>query len=91
MTATLADDSVLVTYFGAAADKLSDPIVPASSQSMGERMILMPQELNPDIEVSEIRKLLVELAKKENVVVIVPSKQTSEIWKDDADQIFGRR
>lgn len=88
MTATLADDSVLVTHFGAAPDKLGDPIVPDSSQSMGERMILMPQELNPDIEIPEIRALLVSLAEKENVVVIVPSKQATEAWEEDADRIL---
>ncbi|WP_292496530.1 DEAD/DEAH box helicase, partial [Methylobacterium sp.] len=88
MTGTLADDSVLVTHLGASPDKLSDPIVPKSSQSMGERMILMPQELNPEIEISEIRTLLVELAEKHNVVVIVPSKQAVVSWEKDADQIL---
>lgn len=88
MTATLSDDSVLITHFGANPDKLSDPIVPDSSQSMGERMILMPQELNPEIEVPEIRELLVELSEKVNVVVILPSKAATEAWKGDADQIL---
>lgn len=88
MTGTLADDSVLVTHLGATPDKLGDPIVPKSSQSMGERMILMPQELNPDIEISEVRALLVKLAEDDNVVVIVPSKQAAEAWEEDADQIL---
>lgn len=86
MTATLADDSVLVTHFGADPDKLFDPIVPTSSQSMGERMILMPQELNPDIKLKEVKGLLVDLAEKENVVVIVPSKTAAKEWEDVADQ-----
>jgi DEAD/DEAH box helicase/Helicase C-terminal domain len=88
MTATLADDSALVTHFAANPQKLADPIVPVSSQSMGERMILMPQELNPEFDGDEIRKLLVTLAKKENVVVIVPSKPASEPWRTVADQIL---
>lgn len=88
MTATLADDSMLVTHFGAAPEKLGDPIVPKSSQSMGERMILMPQELNPEIEMKEIRAMLVELAKQDNVVVIVPSIQAAESWESDADQVL---
>jgi hypothetical protein len=88
MTATLSDDSGLITHFGANPDKLNDPIVPDSSQSMGERMILMPQELNPEIEVPEIRELLVNLSEKVNVVVIVPSKPAAETWEDDADQIL---
>jgi hypothetical protein len=88
MTATLADDSALVTHFRVNPEKLSNPIVPISSQSMDERMILMPQELNADFEVNDIRKLLVSLAKKQNVVVIVPSKPVAEAWKADADQIL---
>jgi Rad3-related DNA helicase len=88
MTATLADDSVLATHFGASPEKLNDPIVPVSSQFMGERMILMPQELNPDIEVPDIRQLLIKLSKDENVVVIVPSMQSADSWKTDADQIL---
>jgi hypothetical protein len=32
MTATLADDSALVTHFGANPEKLSNPIVPVSSR-----------------------------------------------------------
>ncbi|WP_336810126.1 DEAD/DEAH box helicase family protein [Bosea sp. MMO-172] len=88
MTASLADDSVLVTHFGANPEKLTAPIVPVSSQFMGERMILMPQELNPDIEIPEIRQLLVDLSEDENVVVIVPSKQAADSWKGQADQIL---
>lgn len=65
--ATLADDSVPVTHFGADPDKLFDPIVPTSSQSMGERTFLMPQELNPDITPKEIKRPLDDLAGDDNV------------------------
>jgi hypothetical protein len=88
MTATLADDSALVTHFGVNPQKLSNPIVPVSSQSMGERMILMPQELNADFEAGDMRKLLLSLAKKQNVVVIVPSKAAAETWQADANQVL---
>jgi len=86
MTATLADDSVIVTHFGARADKLSPPVVPVSSQFMGERMILMPQELSPEIDVPAIKQMLVALAKSENVVVIVPSKKAADQWGILANQ-----
>lgn len=88
MTATLADDSVICTHFGADSKKIAKPIVPTSSQSMGERMILMPQELNPDLTVADVRKLLVKLAEKVNVVVIVPSTHAAKDWEDDADQVL---
>lgn len=88
MTATLADDSVIVTHFGSNPSSLGKPIVPSSSQSMGERMILMPQELNSDLSTAEVRGLLTQLAKKVNVVVIVPSKQAAEEWKGAAEQVL---
>lgn len=88
MTATLADDSVIVTHFGANPTTLGKPIVPSSSQSMGERMILMPQELNSDLTTADVRGLLAELAKKVNVVVIVPSEPAAEPWEDEADQVL---
>lgn len=88
MTATLADDSVIVTHLGANRNNLGKPIVPSSSQSMGERMILMPQELNSDVTTADVRGLLAELAKKVNVVVIVPSESTAEAWEDCADQVL---
>ena len=88
MTATLADDSVIVTHFGANPNQAAQPIVPASSQSMGERMILMPQELNTDLTIADVRGLLVKLAKKVNVVVIVPSSLAAKDWEDDADQVL---
>jgi hypothetical protein len=88
MTATLSDDSVLVTHFGASPERLGLPIVPTSSQSMGERMILMPQELNPNIEMKDIRDMLVGFAATDNVVIIVPSRQAAITWQEVADQVL---
>jgi hypothetical protein len=86
MTATLADDSILATHFDVKSSSLGPPIVPASSQVMGERMILMPEELNPDLEMDDLRELLSDLAKSHNVVVIVPSTRFHSYWKAVADR-----
>ena len=88
MTATLADDSVIATHFGANPSKIAKPIVPTSSQSMGERMILMPQELNSDLTATDVQALLLGLAEKVNVVVIVPSALAAKNWEDDANQVL---
>ncbi len=88
MTATLSDDSVITTHFGADPNSLGKPIVPASSQSMGERMILMPQELNPELTTPDIRKMLTELAQTVNVVVIVPSEVAAKDWEAAANQVL---
>ena len=56
MKVTLADDSILVSHFGAYPDSVSRPITPRSASDLGERMILVPQQLNPgltDIEIKE--------------------------------------
>ena len=86
MTATLSDDSVIITHFGADPNNVGQPIVPSSSQSMGERMILMPQELNPDLAISDIKSLLSDLSNDVNVVVIVPSKDAAQDWMEDANE-----
>ena len=88
MTATLADDSVLVTHFGADPTQLPKAIIPSSSQSMGERMILMPQELNPRLTTADVRQLLADLAQTVNVVVIVPSSLAAHGWRDAAHQVL---
>lgn len=85
MTATLADDSVLVTHFGADANALEAPIVPTSPQIMGERMILMPQDINPDISLEMIKDMLVDLAAEYNVVVIIPGGKGKEFWEPYAN------
>lgn len=88
MTATLADDSVLITHFGAKPENLTQAITAASLQAMGERMIVMPQELNPSISLSDVQDMMLEVAEDHNVVVIVPSRKFAEDWSDCADQIL---
>jgi hypothetical protein len=88
LTATLADDSVLVTHFGADADSVRKPITPSTADDIGERMILIPQEFRPDWTEDAIREYLVELAAKTNVVVIVPSVRRSKWWEADAKAVL---
>ncbi|MBT4703391.1 MAG: DEAD/DEAH box helicase [Rhodospirillaceae bacterium] len=86
MTATLADDSVLVTDLQANPDSVSKPITPGSASDIGDRMILAPQEINPDTTDEEIRQFVANISKHRNVVVIVPSFARGELWKKYADQ-----
>ena len=88
LTAMFADDSVIFTHFGADRSQLKKPIVPRSSQSIGERMILLPEILNPKLGILYIKNMLRELAKTVNVVVIVPSMNATEEWKDFTKNIL---
>ncbi|WP_193172110.1 helicase C-terminal domain-containing protein [Nisaea nitritireducens] len=90
MTATLADDAILVSHFQADASEVADPIRPKGGGDIGDRMILAPQEINPDYTVEEIKALVSSIADDVNVVVIVPSKQRVDFWKGVAAQILDR-
>jgi hypothetical protein len=85
LTATLADDSVLVTHFGADPACVREPITPGAADDIGDRMILAPQEVRPDWSDADIKDYVTELARSCNVVVIVPSASRAEFWRDVAD------
>lgn len=85
MTATLSDDSILVTNFGADASTVSKPITPRSASDLGERMILVPQQLNTNLNDEEVKAYIAEHFKPHmNVVVIVPSSKRAAYWADVA-------
>lgn len=90
LTATLADDSVLIRHFGAAPESVSRPISPSSAGDIGDRMILVPQQLVPSATNEEVRDLVLDLAEKQNVVVIVPSRGRAEWWRAYAAQVLDR-
>jgi hypothetical protein len=84
MTATLADDGILVSHFNADPTAASDPIKPKGVGDMGDRLILAPQEINPQITTLDVKRVAMEIAQKKNVVVIVPSFRAAAFWKDAA-------
>ena len=73
MTACLSQD------FAADPNDIEKAIAPASASDIGDRMILVPQELDPTITNEHIRGLAVETAAKYNVVVIVPSNRRARV------------
>ena len=85
MTATLADDSVLVSDFNADPALVIKHITPKTANDIGDRMILIPQELNPAITDEDLKQLVKELSNKYNVVVIVPSDYRLSFWKPVSD------
>lgn len=84
LTATLADDSVLVTDFGADADSVAKPITPVTAGDIGERMILAPQEINPGLDAEDVRAEIVKLSRTYNTVVLVPSDAWAKTWEPHA-------
>lgn len=88
MTATLADDSVLASHFGITDSNAFNAICPNSFGDIGDRLILMPQVINPELSDDDIKDLCIEAKKHLNVVIIVPSDHRAGYWKDIADSIL---
>lgn len=86
MTATLTDDSVLVSDFNAEPKLITQHITPKKANDIGDRLILIPQELAPDYDAEELKNLIKEVSKKNNIVIIVPSYFRAEFWSDIADR-----
>jgi hypothetical protein len=90
MTATLADDSVLVTDLNVQAGSVEKPVTPKSAGDLGDRMIITPQELNPDTTDDDIKAFVKECSKQFNVVVITPSDHRAAFWQDVADRFLNK-
>lgn len=80
MTATLSDNSILISHFNVDTNSISKPIIPETAGNIGERLILTPQEINPNLSREELQKYIYEKSKEINVVVIVPSNKQALLW-----------
>jgi hypothetical protein len=90
MTATLADDTILVSNFKADVTEVVKPIRPKGGGDIGDRMILAPQEINPNYSLDELKSLVLDFANDFNVVVIVPSHKRMQFWSDVAYQTLDK-
>lgn len=80
MSATLADDSVLISSMGLKVEDISNIITPEKANDIGERLMIFPKFLNPNISDEKIKDKIYNLATKYNVVVIVPSQERAQFW-----------
>lgn len=83
MSATLADDSVLVRELGCDLKAAQNPILPKSDRGLGERMVLAPSLVSPNLDREWVMKLCAKISLKRNVNVIVlsPNKYTAQDWE----------
>ncbi|WP_431651466.1 DEAD/DEAH box helicase [Enterobacter roggenkampii] len=88
MTATLADDSILSTHFGVEPNEVKNCITPERAGDIGERLIILPQVLNPKIYDKDIKEICQKISSRHNVVVICPSEYRAKEWADISHQIL---
>jgi len=82
MSATLADDSVLVRELDCDVDAARNPLMPAQDKGLGERMVLAPSLVAKEFDRAWVMKTCSWLAKKVNVVVLSPSNPQAQEWED---------
>jgi hypothetical protein len=88
MSATLADDSLLVRELGVKPDAAKSPIVPPSDRGVGERMIMAPALVEPDLDRASSIQLCAELARSNNVVVLTSSELLARDWVNAGARYF---
>lgn len=87
MSATIDDDSVLISHFNVDENQIKKAVTPKIANDIGERMILIPQEINPKIEESELKDYFKWLAQNRNVIILVPSYHRAKFWEDIANVV----
>ncbi len=88
MSATLSDDSTLVSHFDVDYEKITSVICPENANDIGERMIIIPQSINGDLGDGDIAMKIKTFSEKHNVVVIVPSYNRAKEWEKIADLVL---
>ena len=86
MSATLADDSVFVSALGLDTEDMKNIITPENANDIGDRLIIFPKHVNSDISEIEIKEKVEEIAKKYNVVILVPSFSRAKFWDENGAQ-----
>ncbi|MBU2457703.1 MAG: DEAD/DEAH box helicase family protein, partial [Planctomycetes bacterium] len=87
MSATLADDSVLVRELGCDISAAEKPVKPTNDRGMGERMVLAPSLVDDKLDRKWIMSLCSKLSTKLNVVVLSPSESKAREWENFGAQI----
>ncbi|MHA1973164.1 MAG: DEAD/DEAH box helicase [Candidatus Hodarchaeales archaeon] len=88
MSATLADDSVLVRELGCNISAAEKPVIPENDRGLGERMVLAPSLIDASLNREWVMSLCEKLSKKLNVVVLSPSGQKAEDWRESGAHVF---
>ena len=90
MSATIADDSVFVSALGLSTEDMKHVITPENANDIGDRLVLFPKHINSNISELEIREKVEEIAKKYNVVILVPSFSRAKFWDKDGERTVSK-
>lgn len=81
MSATLADDAVLVRELDCDSNAARSPILPKNDRGLGERMVLAPALVDKKLDREWVMKLCKSLSKKVSVVILSSSEVLAREWE----------
>lgn len=87
MSATIANDSILIKELGCSVDTVMKSMQSDSDKGVGERMIIAPALFDEAFNKEWTVKLACHLSKKTNVVVLVSSDFHADIWRKNGAQV----
>ena len=89
MSATLADDAVLVREIGCSIDAASNPIMPTKDRGLGERMVLAPSLFDESLDRKWVMTICEKYAASRfNIIVLCPSEKKANDWKFYGATVF---
>lgn len=75
-------DKYLVTVVGIDVKEDMSAITPEKANDIGERLIIVPKMINQDLTEVEVTDALVKKSEDCNMIVLVPSFQKAQYWKE---------
>ena len=81
MSATLADDSVLIRELNCEYSAASNPVLLKSDKGLGERMALAPSLFDPKLDQPWVMDLCMRASKRQRVVVLASSESNARLWE----------
>lgn len=88
MSATLADDSILVKELGCSSKAALNPIIPPSDKGLGERMVLAPSLIHKELNREAIMDICSSMAAHVKIVVLSPSEKAANQWANFGAKVF---
>lgn len=88
MSATLADDSILVRELGCDISAAEKPLIPSKDRGLGERMVLAPSLIDKSLNRQWVMSICNKLSRKLNVIVLSPSKLKARDWESSGATVY---
>lgn len=88
MSATLADDSILVRDLHCEPLAAENAIIPETDRGMGERMVIAPSLIDPDCNREWVMGLCQSLSVSHNIVVLSASQRRGADWEEYGAKVY---